>query len=201
MSRILPALLLSAGVLCVSPASAQVLCKFDAECGLGEACVSGVCAPLPQLSPACASGQCLPPGRAPSAPATQGPAGNGADEPEPAEDDERHWERNTTLLALGAVSVGVGVIGLLVGGITKTLADEKSTVICEETVCRRVDHGERTRLNTAGWIGLVGGGVLFAGGIPLIILGWKKHPIEKAHPSARLEAVIGPTAGRLELRF
>ena len=36
--------------------------------------------------------------------------------------------------------------------------------------------------------------------IPLVIIGWKKHPVDKG-PSARLEAVIGPTAGRLELRF
>ncbi|MBN1606745.1 MAG: hypothetical protein JW940_08930 [Polyangiaceae bacterium] len=201
MSRILLALLLSAGVLAARPAGAQVLCKFDAECGLGEACVSGVCAPLAQPSPACTTGRCLPPGQAAGAPATQGDAANAAAEPEPTEEDQRNWERNTTLVALGAVSVGVGVIGLVVGSITKALADDKNTVVCKDTVCRHVNHHDRVVLNTTGWIGLVGGGVLFAGGIPLIIIGWKKHPVDKPRPSPTLEAVIGPAAGRLELRF
>jgi hypothetical protein len=201
MSRILQALLLSAGVLCVSPARAQVLCKFDAECGLGEACVSGTCASLTRRNAACATGQCLPPGQAATGPATQSPPADATTEPEPSEADERNWKRNTTLVALGAVSVGVGVIGLVVGGITKALADSDSTVVCKDTECRRVNHHDRVVLNTTGWIGLVGGGVLFAGGIPLLIIGWKKHPVDKPRPSPALEAVIGPTAGRLELRF
>ena len=201
MSRILPALLLSAGLLLALPAGAQVLCKFDAECGLGEACVSGSCAPLPVLNPACATGRCRPPSQAAAAPAIQSDAANAAAELEPSEEDPRNWKRNTTLVALGAVSVGVGVIGLVVGGITKALADSDSTVVCKDSECRHVNHHDRVVLDTTGWIGLVGGGVLFAGGIPLIIIGWKKHPVDKPRPSPALEAVIAPAAARLELRF
>jgi hypothetical protein len=201
MARILLALSLSAGLLSAPPASAQVLCKFDAECGLGEACVSGTCAPLPVPNPACATGRCLPPGRAAAPPATRSGAADAVSEPDTSYDDQRNWQRNTTLVALGAVSTGVGVIGLVVGGITMALADSDSTVICKDSECRHVNHHDRVVLNTTGWIGLVGGGVLFAGGIPLIVIGWKKHPVDQHRPGPTLEAVIGPAAGRLELRF
>lgn len=201
MTRILSALLVGASVLGASHADAQVLCRFDAECGLGEVCVSGTCGLLaqPGASATCPTGQCVPPHQ--TAGRTTTADGSVELALEPPMEDQRNWKRNTTLLALGGISVGVGTIGLVVGGITKVLAKHKDTVICEDAHCRAVNHDERVRLNTTGWIGLVGGGVMLVGGIPLIIVGAKKRPVDTSPPSASVEALLGPTSGRIVVAF
>ncbi|EYF08024.1 hypothetical protein [Chondromyces apiculatus] len=84
--------------------------------------------------------------------------------------------------ALGLAGLGVGVAFTVIGGGTQGDADDQFTA-CQPAGCTSSQQGEITQLDkdaasqkTIGVIGLIGGGVLLAGGVTLAVIGLGSKP-------------------------
>ena len=115
-------------------------------------------------------------------------------------------ESGNGLLIGGAVVGGVGVVGLIVGGVTGGLAAKgKSDVdtLCPNKTCRTQaakDKLSSTKtLATVSTVGLIAGGVLTAAGVTMIVVsvvGKKKKPLDDKPAAAwQLVPSVGPQGG------
>jgi hypothetical protein len=109
-----------------------------------------------------------------------------------------------TVRALGIVTAGVGVVGLVVFGITGSMANDRFATLereCGGVQCSDLKYGdvvdEGQTLDLVANIGLIGGAVLLVTGGAMILFG---GPGEPSEPSAAVSAAFGPRGGALELR-
>jgi hypothetical protein len=114
---------------------------------------------------------------------------------------EPRMRRRVGLLVTGSVLGGVGVIGLIIGGLTyaagsasSSLCDASSYYYSSYDSC--ADSGTRA----AGAVVMIGSGLLVATAIPLIIVGARKVPVDKDESSSRgLTVAIQPRPAGLGL--
>jgi hypothetical protein len=118
-------------------------------------------------------------------------------QPQPAEEQGRAG--GSSLVVAGAVIAGVGVIGLVVGGVMGGMAissNDDSLAECrpeDETVCSQAGFDLREDAKTqalVSTIGFIGGGVLLAAGVVMIIVA----PSGDADTTG-LTVEVGPTVG------
>jgi hypothetical protein len=108
------------------------------------------------------------------------------------------------MMITGIVLAGVGgpmaLSGLVYIGLAGVMCDDDSSGDYGTTSCEDV----RTLYRTVGTVMAVGGGIMTAVGIPLILVGAKRVPVNQATTSAplpRAEVVVGPTGVALRGSF
>jgi hypothetical protein len=96
--------------------------------------------------------------------------------------------RRVGLLVTGSVLGGVGVLGLVIGGVTYA-AGSASSSLCDAGYYSysysSYDSCSDSGTRAAGAVVMVGSGLLVAAAIPLIIVGARKVPVEKEDASSR----------------
>ncbi len=103
---------------------------------------------------------------------------------------------------LGAITIGAGVIGLALGGVTGDLALNKKSDIdstCDGVHCppsAQADVDTAKKLALVSTIGFVAGGVLTVGGLVLVLTAPKKHS-----GSGRLQLSVGAGSAHLSGAF
>jgi hypothetical protein len=204
------------------PSANAAACMQNADCETGQACVQGTCGVSQQTpEPAaaagecttnadcgagrgCSAGRCVAPAPAPTLAANSSSDGMSAADDFPMDDvgaEEPKYKRNTSMMVVGIVATAVGGVALLAGGVSLGLADAESTEVCNNGDCRPATKQERSDLRTVGWVGLIGGGILTAVGLPLIIHGAKKRPVQEASVTTTVGVVVGPAAGSVLVTF
>jgi hypothetical protein len=106
------------------------------------------------------------------------------------------------MMVSGIVLSSVGLLGVIGGSALYSQPAVTYDCSCIDAPC---DCGYQEGDNTAGTVLLVVGGVLAAGGVPLIIIGARKVPVEpeKKSEAAALvpEIGIGPSSASLRWSF
>jgi hypothetical protein len=139
------------------------------------------------------------PGPAPiTPPPPKGVVGPGG--PQPGSGESASGESGSVQATLGWVAVGVGGAGLVVGAITGGLAIQKRKDLednCPEGACAPEFHGDVDafgRLRTITSLAIIGGGVLAAAGVVVVLTA----PDE---PSSQARLVLGPGSVSLSGSF
>ena len=159
-------------------AVARAECTKDLDCAGEQICEAGQCT---EPKPSTAASAVAPPVvGAPRVISVESP---------PVQESPRFERRSVPLIAGGAIAAVAGLIGLGVGVLSsgatcyRELGDEF-----------KVEHCERS----PDYVAYAVGGILFAGGIPMMIIGGKKVPAE---PEARVTSWVSPQGGGLVLKL
>ena len=149
--------------------------------------------PLPQAAP-----QSSP---APAAPAPEVPA---APAPPAAPPGQVATRPNIGMLVGGTVATAAGAVLLLFGGASMALSGRSSTTVCGEHSGCHVEvltDSDRATYRTLGWVGLVSGVALAAGGITLIVVGARRRPVPPGTARSTLELGATPGAAFVRVTF
>ena len=142
-----------------------------------------------------------PPGYAPPPAYYYPPPGYYGGQPLPPPVPKERY--STGMMVSGIVLAGAGAFALLIGGAIFSAAD-RGQVVCDEFGCRNESNDDQ---KTTGIALMIAGGAGIAIGVPLLIVGARKVPVESApaqsEPSAALRASlhVGPRSGALRLVF
>jgi hypothetical protein len=122
------------------------------------------------------------------------------------EDQSAKPASGSGLRTVGFVALGVGAAGIVAGAVTGGMAMAKRNSIegCEGTRCppsARTDVGEYNDLRNISSACFIGGGVLAAAGIALVIAAPKSKPSSAARsePSLRIAPWVGAGSAGLFL--
>lgn len=146
----------------------------------------------------------LTPGKEASRTFTFGEASEAAPPPsdEPAPGAAPSASRRSPLFTVGIATAGVGVAALgggLVAGILSNGREEKAKEDCVDMICPSAGQGDidaARDLSTVANVLFIGGGVLAATGVTLVVVGsGKKSPPEAA--TWRISPSLGPTGAAL----
>lgn len=130
----------------------------------------------------------------------------GTTPPPPPSPDTTPQSSGSPLKTVGWVSIGVGGVAVIIGGVVGGLAiakkSESDTLGCDATdVCpslaARTARRDARSLGTASTGLVVAGGIVAAAGIALVIIGGSSSKDSK--PSAKLAPAIGPSSGGFAL--
>lgn len=139
-----------------------------------------------------------------SAPRADADVSAGNDGTTPLEEESHarpEGKRNKGMLVVGIVASGLGGLGLTVGAVSFALAGASNTEVCNNGSCRPATESDRSDMRTAGWVGVISGTALLAVGIPLIVIGAKRRPVQEAQETAGLRLHAIPGGGSLRLTF
>jgi hypothetical protein len=193
--------LAAVGVLFVSQ-RAFAECTMDTDCKGDRICEQGVCVSPTNATPAPAApaAPAAPPPVAVSAPAATAAPRPALPEDPPVPRMERH---SKAMMTGGIVMVSVAPLALLVAGISALEQD-----LCE------IGHGDTSYSGSSAGVsvraqdcssydtriynGLISALVLVGVGVPLIVVGAKKEPVERT--SVALTPWLSPSSSGLALR-
>lgn len=174
----------SVALLATSLSYAQ--CAKDTDCKADRVCDAGKCV-APAVAPA-APAVAQPQAAPPSAPAAAAPA-PAAPPRAPAVKMQRH---STGMMVGGIVMVSLAPVALLVSGFARL-----GKVICDADNDRGCDQDYDPTIYGA----LLTGVALVGVGIPLIVIGAKKEPIEAAEATATISPWATPNGAGIGLRI
>ena len=213
----------------LASALAQAQCTKDIDCKGDRVCDAGKCT-SPAPAPATADGA-TPDGAAPNATTTASPAGPAAGAalagpnsptsaqgpalgPAPAgattslgADEPALRPRSRAALVSGIVMVSVGPIALLGALVAKNSQDKCDKALETDYPTHVLPTSEKYRVDECNaysapvYVFSIGGAVLIAAGVPLIIYGGKNVPTQPKTGSLRLLPWAGPDSGGLKLRL
>jgi hypothetical protein len=183
--------LLGGGALLLMTSLSHAACTKDTECKGDRVCDAGQCvkpspatppaaaAPAPAAAPALASAPALTP------PTAEAPA---------SEPTQPKMQRHSSgMMAGGIVMVSLAPVALLVSGIAGL----------GKSVCS-IDNPDRydscDEYNPALYGGLLSALVLVGVGIPMIVIGAKKEPVDAPNVAATVSPWVAPSAAGLSLR-
>jgi hypothetical protein len=183
LSRLLALLGSSVALLATSLSHAQ--CAKDTDCKADRVCEAGTCV-APVAAPAAALAA-QPPAAPPNA---QAPAPVRVDAPRaPAVKMERH---STGMMAGGIVMLSLAPVALVVSGfarLAKVVCDADRDVGCDEDYDPTI-YGA-----------LLTGVALVGVGIPLVVIGAKKEPVEAPEATATISPWATPNGAGVGLRI
>jgi hypothetical protein len=133
---------------------------------------------------------------------TQAPDGKTA--AQTVEPRRRRSRPSIPMLVGGSVSVTAGVLALLFGGASMSLAGSTTIDVCHEHAgchVETVSAQERASARTMGWVGLIAGLGLTTAGVTLIVVGAKRRPDTHDTPIRAVEAFATGGGAGLRLRF
>jgi hypothetical protein len=164
-------------------------CTKDVDCKAEQICETGKCADLAPTAAAEASESAATPPATAVAPRVLGPPRVISIESPPVEEPPHFERRSTALMAGGVVATSVGMVAVVIG-----ILSSGSTCYRELSDGFSVEHCERSPNYAAFAIG----GLLVAGGIPMIVIGAKKVPVKS---DAHVTPWLSPHGGGLTLRL
>lgn len=215
-------------VACLSFAPrAHAQCQADAQCGAGKVCVAGHCQSATMTcgtdadcpgDDVCEAKRCAKPAPnravpAGTAAAPAAPAGAGAapaatpvsgDHPPPvyaAPSGKAEKRRSTGMMVGGIVVLGVGSVSLLAGVVTVAAA-QNATYRCNYDDYTDSCHFETDEgAQAAGIVMMVVGGAAVAVGLPLLLVGVSKVPVEEESAWYTPDVRVGLRGALAEWRF
>jgi hypothetical protein len=101
------------------------------------------------------------------------------------------------MMVAGIVLTSVGALGLVVGGVLISQANNDATRTCVAGPCDPTNDDKRKLGIGVAVVGLASLGV----GIPLLVIGARKVPVEQQPTAWQPRLELGPTSGRLTWSF
>ena len=169
---------------------AQAQCTMDTECKADRVCDGGNCVAPKSAAPASAAPAPVPA----HAPRSAGQEDAGTAEPADTKPAQPKMRRHSTgMMAGGIVMVSLAPVALLVSGIAGV-----GKSICSIDNPDRYDNCDE--YNPALYGGLLSALVLVGVGIPMIVIGAKKEPVDAPNVAATVSPWVAPSAAGLSLR-
>lgn len=185
--RLLGSIVGSALLLVTSLSQAQ--CAKDTDCKGERVCEAGKCVEAPAAATTTAPAQPSAPAQA-SAPADSAAGREPA--PEPLSLKPRMRRHSTGMMVGGIVMLSLTPVALIVAGVAGL----------GKSVCR-IDNSEHACDNDYDatiYGSLLTGVVLVGAGIPLLVVGAKKEPVDEAQVTATVSPWVTPSAAGVGLR-